>query len=115
MRTIMDYNEEVLAFKGKLAEHTDRALQFIKRWENVSMPKLSQLLGVSQRQVRAIVEHLRRGGVPVATNDNGYYIAKRYKDIEVIVNKLESSAKSQLLTSRKLKDAFKHETQAELL
>lgn len=50
--------------------------------------KLEKRFGICPRTVRNYVNNLRKSGVPVCSNDNGYWIAKNIKEANQTVKRL---------------------------
>lgn len=75
----------------------------------VSMSDLACLMDISERDLRSLVERMRRDGIAVCSSDNGYWLPadddKGQQDIERTARRLESRARSQLKTAQRMRES----------
>lgn len=68
----------------------ERVIEYIK--SNGGMPvsscKLSKMFGVSDVQIRKIINIARGNGCPICTNPNGYYYSESCTDIQKTIDSL---------------------------
>lgn len=55
----------------------------------VKGPELAKELGVSNRDLREIVNTLRRDGVPIASNSDGYFYAETAQEVRATLNHMK--------------------------
>lgn len=59
---------------------------------------LATILGISEREVRALIEELRNEGQPICNATKGYYIAKTIPELELGIRFYASPIMTQLKT-----------------
>jgi len=69
---------------------------------------------ISPVQLRAIVSHARREGVPIASCGDGYFLARNYAELQCTVDHMTERRDSISFTISRLKSCFPDEAQANL-
>ena len=79
--------------------------------EAVSMAELAKLLSVTDRELRSLVEGMRRDHVGISSSDAGYWYPidadRRQQDVERTASRLESMAKAALLTASRMREGLR--------
>jgi len=90
-----DYREQLLSLLPETEE------------DAVSMADLARVLSVTDREVRILVEGMRRDGIGISSSDAGYWYpiepGRRQQDVERTASRLESRAKAELLTASRMR------------
>lgn len=83
--------------------------------EAVSMVELAKLLSVTDRELRSLVEGMRRDHVGISSSDAGYWYPidadRRQQDVERTASRLESMAKAALLTASRMREGLQRRTE----
>ena len=69
--------------------------------------KLIQRTGIPDRPLRKAIETLRRKGIVICADTNGFYFPETEQELEKYVNKCEKTAKSTFYTLRTAKMKLK--------
>lgn len=97
-----DYRERLLSLLPETEE------------EAVSMAELAKLLSVTDRELRSLVEGMRRDRVGISSSDSGYWYPRdaerRQQDVERTAARLEGMAKAALLTASRMREGLKRRT-----
>ena len=67
-----------------------------KEMRSIKQSHLSLLCHVTAREIRHIVRDLRLEGVPIGSNDKGYFLAKSKEELEHTINKLLSQNRKHI-------------------
>lgn len=81
----------------------------------IKSPMLERLLAIKGHEVRRLIRHARRNGVPIMSSVQGYAIASSPDELEQTIKQLSSRAFDLLYTVRKLKKVFKNKAQTEMM
>lgn len=93
-----------------MKEIYERLLALLPSCESdaVSMSDLACLLNITSRDLRAVIERMRRDGIGVCSSDSGYWLPvddeQGQQDIERTAQRLEARARSQLKTAQKMRE-----------
>lgn len=71
-----------------------------------SLRALCSLSHLPEREIRHIIEHMRRGGIPVLSGMSGYYFPETSEEIREYIRKEEKRARSIFYTLRGAKKAL---------
>lgn len=63
----------------------------------VPMTDLARVSGLSERGVRKSIEHMRRNGSVICSNDNGYYLPDNQLELRDYVNRMTKRAQTTFL------------------
>ena len=79
---------------------TEMILSAIDKGEDnaVSLEQLINITGLPNREVRKIIETLRRAGHVIISSDNGYYYPETVEELKRYINRESSRARSILIT-----------------
>lgn len=98
-------------------ELEDRFVSRLKR-HTISTPitskELECALGLSGAGLRDLVRRLRRNGIPIGANSDGYFYARSLEEYEDTIADLEHRAMSLLNTVEAMKGAYSEPTQIAL-
>lgn len=69
---------------------SESIIEYIKNNGDIptSSYKLSKMFGVSDVQIRKIINTARSNGCPICSNTNGYYYSENCNDIQKTINSL---------------------------
>lgn len=75
----------------------------------LSMGDLASMLEMTERELRSLVERMRREGIAVCSSDSGYWLPadgdEGQQDIERTARRLELRARSQLKTAKRMRES----------
>ena len=98
-----DYREQLLSLLPETEE------------DAVSMADLAKMLAVTDREVRILVEGMRRDGIGISSSAAGYWYptepGRRQQDVERTASRLESMAKAALLTVSRMREGLQRSTE----
>lgn len=77
----------------------------------VSGKDLSSATGLEERELRLVVEELRRDGSPICSDRHGYWLASDKKDLEVFLKSYRSHALSRLKTAHRMRRSYETRNQ----
>ena len=69
--------------------------------------EIEKELRIKSPQVRELVKHARREGLPVCSNEKGYFISYNSDDINMTIQHLQSRTHSIDFTCEKLRTSLK--------
>lgn len=69
--------------------------------------QLVQLTGMSERALRKAVEHLRRQGFVIISDEHGYYYPQTAEELEIYVQSVTRRAKSTFYTLKSARRMLK--------
>lgn len=98
------YTEKYFAFLHYLRQRTSRT-------KAVTSPVLERNFNIHGALVRKLVNHARRQGEPIASNNAGYFWATTHADILSTINHLEERAREMFFLASRLKKTFAGEQQ----
>lgn len=73
----------------------------------IKTPELSSRVGIEVREMRRIIEYIRRKGVVIIADRNGYYFPENVYEVERYAKQEERRAKSSLYTSKSARTLLK--------
>ena len=115
MEGFEQYTEEMIAFEASnLFPHTyHRFLDLIGKTQTTSA-ELELRLGVAGACIRSMAKHARRNGVWVASDSDGYFIARSAGQLDTTLQHLEKRWKSIYFTYKTLKESIAEKTGTEI-
>lgn len=69
----------------------------------ISSKELELNLGITDRQIRSLVQYARMQGEPVCSNNNGYYMTDDFNDVFESADRLIRHGKSEIIMGRRMK------------
>lgn len=73
----------------------------------IHQKQLQKLTSLDSRQLRKIIELIRRNGVCVVSDNNGYYLPETREELEQYIRRTEKMARSIFFTLQTAKKALK--------
>ena len=73
----------------------------------ITSRQIQKAFGISQRDLRKIVERCRRNGVYILSSDNGYFFPANKEELQRFIKRENRRIKSQCVTLSPMKRALK--------
>lgn len=112
------YNQEMNHFRKSVTfrKFFNKFMNLIKGFSKtcIKSKAIERCFSIRGGQVRALVNHARREGVPIGSSHDGYFYAKNFSEIEGTIKHLEERAREMLFLASRLKKAFPENSQVEL-
>ena len=106
--------------KDILTKDERRLIYWIGHYEDATREKCTQealaaCLFTDERKIRKMVREIRLKGIPIASGDGGYFIAKNKEELKHTINRLYSQNREHVDLIFALEDCFKEEKESSIM
>lgn len=77
--------------------------EMLEKYERTSMKEFGSIFNLSTREVRKLIEGMRRKGIRIGSDHRGYYLCNNEKEFQTFLKSYTAQAKSILSIAQAMK------------
>ena len=93
--------------KEILTDDEQHLVRLLECYGGYTQQEMADSLGLEKRTVRRLVRNIRLTGIPIASGDKGYFMAKNKEQLRHTINRLRSQNRKHVDLIFALEDCFK--------
>ena len=94
-----------------LTDDERHLVRLLQCYGSFTQKEMANSLGLEERTIRRMVRRIRLKGIPIASGDDGYFMAKNLDELRHTINMLYSQNRKHVDLAFALENCFKEGTQ----